>query len=96
MPGVIRVLDPTGVPRQVSENSAPRLRDLRGRTVGFVWNNKPNGDLLFEHLARMLREKYEVRMADWVKKPRASVGAQPQEVEALARQVDAVVVGIGD
>ncbi len=90
------VLDPTAPPRELRHSMAPRLSDLRGRSVGFLWNSKPNGDILFSRLEELLRQKYEITSAMYRRKPTASIPAETQAVEELAAGVDAVVVGLGD
>ncbi len=90
------VLDPTAPPRDLRHSMALRLPDLRGRSVGFLWNSKPNGDILFARLEELLRQKYEITSAMYRRKPTASIPAEAQAVEELAAGVDAVVVGLGD
>ena len=58
--GSIFVLDPTAPPRELRHTMAPRPSDLRGKSVGFLWNSKPNGDILFDRLEELLRQKYEI------------------------------------
>ncbi len=67
--GTITVLDPTAPPREMSLSMALRPEDLRGRTVGFLWNSKPNGDALFSRLEQLLREKYEIKLTSHQRKP---------------------------
>ncbi len=90
------VLDPTAPPRELRHSMALRLPDLRGRSVGFLWNSKPNGDILFSRLEELLRQKYEITSVMHRRKPTASIPAETQAVEELAAGVDAVVVGLGD
>ena len=90
------VLDPTAPPRELHHSMALRLPDLRGRSVGFLWNSKPNGDILFSRLEELLRQKYEITSTMYRRKPTASIPAETQAVEELAAGVDAVVVGLGD
>ena len=90
------VLDPTAPPREIWEAMAPRLPDLRGRAVGFLWNRKPNGDILFGRLEELLREKYEISSATYRSKPTASVGATEKVLEELAASTEAVIVGLAD
>ena len=58
--GHITVLNPTAPPRELRTAMAERPADLRGKAVGFLWNSKPNGDVLFQRLEQLLREKYEI------------------------------------
>ena len=46
----IFVLDPTAPPRELRQDMAVRPSDVRGKTLGFLWNSKPNGDILFGRL----------------------------------------------
>jgi hypothetical protein len=64
--------------------------------VGFLWNSKPNGDALFSRLEELLREKYEITMTFYQRKPTASLPADDKVIEELATTADAVVVGLGD
>ena len=92
----ITVLDPTAPPRELSHSMALRPEDLRGRTVGFLWNSKPNGDALFSRLEELLREKYEITLTSHQRKPTASIPADDEVLDELATSADAVVVGLGD
>jgi len=92
----IVVLDPTAKPRELRHAMAPRLADLRGRAVGFLWNSKPNGDILFARLEELLRQKYEITDSVHRRKPTASVPATKQDIDELAASCHAVIVGLGD
>ena len=92
----IVVLDPTAEPRDLRHTMAPRLPDLRGQAVGFLWNSKPNGDILFARIEELLRQKYEIARALYQRKPRASIPATEQVMYELASSVQAVVIGLGD
>ena len=94
--GHITVLNPTAPPRQLRTEMAVRPIDLRGRAVGFLWNSKPNGDVLFHRLEQLLRERYEIPAALYRRKPTASIPAGPQVIEELAASVEVAVVGLGD
>ena len=93
---LITVLNPTAPPRQLRTDMAERPHDLRGKAVGFLWNSKPNGDVLFQRLEQLLREKYEISDALYRRKPTASIPAEPQVVEEMAATVEVAVVGLGD
>ena len=94
--GTIVVLNPTAPPREVRYPMAERLSDIRGKSVGFLWNNKPNGDVLFGRLEELLRRKYEIRGASYGQKPTASIPASEEVLDQLVASADAVVVGLGD
>ena len=92
----ITVLNPTAPPRELRTAMAERPADLRGKAVGFLWNSKPNGDVLFQRLEQLLREKYEIPAALYRRKPTASIPAEPGVIEELAAAVEVAVVGLGD
>ena len=90
------VLDPTAAPREMVQAMAPVLDGLGGQSVGFLWNSKPNGDLLFERLEKLLREKYEITGVIHRRKPTASLPATDSVLDELAESVHAVIVGLAD
>ncbi len=90
------VLDPTAAPREMAQAMAPALDGLGGQSLGFLWNSKPNGDLLFERLEKLLREKYEISDVIYKRKPTASLPATDEVLDELAASVQAVVVGLAD
>ena len=90
------VLDPTAPPRKMEQAMAPRVDGLGGQSVGFLWNNKPNGNLLFERLEELLREKYEISDVMYRRKPTASIPAEESVLDELARSVQAMIVGLAD
>ncbi len=77
------VLDPTAAPRKMEQAMAPGLNGLGGQAIGFLWNSKPNGDLLFERLEKLLREKYEIADVVYKRKPTASLPAKDEVIDEL-------------
>ena len=94
--GTILVLDPTAPPRKLKHDMAARREDIRGQSVGFLWNGKPNGDTLFDRLEELLREKYEIKDAVHQRKATASIPAPQRVIDELVESADAVVVGLAD
>ena len=90
------VLDPTAAPREMVLAMAPALNGLGGRSLGFLWNSKPNGDLLFQRLEKLLREKYEIADVIHRRKPTASLPATDSVLDELAESAQAVIVGLAD
>ncbi len=95
-PSRIIVLDPTAPPRRLSHDLALRPENLRGKTLGFLWNSKPNGNVLFGRLEDLLREKYEISGVMYRRKPTSSAPATEQVIDELAAAVDMAVVGLAD
>jgi len=92
----IVVLDPSAPPRVLNHDLALRLADIRGKKLGFLWNSKPNGDVLFGRLEELLREKYELTDVIYRRKPTSSAPATSQVIDQLAISVDMAIVGLGD
>lgn len=92
----IVVLDPSAPPRVLSHDMALRPADIRGKRLGFLWNSKPNGDVLFGRLEQLLREKYEITDVVYRRKPTSSAPATAQVMDELATSVDVAIVGLGD
>ena len=101
---VYEVVSPLGR-RSVAEQTplAPRLADLGGRTVAFVWDHVFKGDVMFERFARAATERFpDVRFV-----PHEAFGnihgTAQEEEEAIdllperlrAHGVDAAIVGVG-
>ena len=96
----MEVLDPTGVlPTATAAEGAWHL-DIRGKTVGFLWNGKPNADNLFRVIERRLRERYGVADTIWVDKLEMANGpALPASEEMFGKLTSgaiAVLTGSGD
>jgi len=92
----IHVLDPTASPRDSHGTTALRLETLRGRSIGFLWNSKPNGDVLFAELEDSLRRDHHIGASLHISKPNSSTPAAKELIARLATSVSAVIVGIGD
>ena len=90
------VLNPTAAPREMVQTMAPVLDGLGGQSVGFLWNSKPNGALLFERLEKLLREKYEIASVVYKRKPTASLPAKEEVIDELVGSVQAAIVGLAD
>ena len=92
----IVVMDPTALPRDLRHDLATRPADLRGGSVGFLWNSKPNGDLLFSRMEALLRAKYEISDARYWSKPTASIPASQAVLDEIVAGVQVAVVGLAD
>ena len=56
----IRVLNPTSESEATSLEPAPRLKSLKGKTVGLISNGKEGTVGFFAHVDKLLRERYDV------------------------------------
>ncbi len=92
----IAVLDPTAKPRPKEVIRPHQLNDLNGKVVGFLWNTKPNGDILLLRIKEQLSQRYRLAGTEWREKGGTSVAAEAAIIEALVKTSDVVVNAIGD
>ena len=90
----ITVLSPVGINRVEARPIAARLASLQGVQLGLLNNNKPNAARLLEGVGLLAAERHGLAGTVPKQKPNASVGAD--RLEDYTRQVQAVVVAIGD
>lgn len=92
----ITVSSPVGT-RRAATVSLPALpADLRGCTVGFLDNTKPNFDRLAEGIGALLRERLGVARIVHRRKANASTPAATDVIEGLAKECDLVLAGSAD
>lgn len=91
----VEVLDPTAEEDRNEPSLAPRLATLRGATVCLLSNGKSGTKGLFDHLERLLRDRWGV--AEVVRRTKANYSA-PAEDELMAQSSGwaAMFAGIGD
>ncbi len=90
----VRVLDPRAFP-VIQAAAVPRLNSLNGSKIGFLWNNRPRGDIVLRGLAQRFEEEFGAQTI-FTNKLRVGSGASDEELRRLDGWVDAVVVGVGD
>ncbi|MFC1917136.1 hypothetical protein ACFLXH_00585 [Chloroflexota bacterium] len=91
----ITILNPTSIPLKTADLLAPRLKDLQDKVIGFLWNTKPNGDILLNRLRTQLEQKYNLAEAIWCQKSATAVPAGADIIERL-NTADAVITAVGD
>ena len=92
----IIVLDPTAKPRSREFKMAVRPDNIEGKVLAFLWNTKPNGNVLLDRFAQRLNERYHfTQMVNRVK-PSASLPATEDVLDELSARCDFVVIAIGD
>jgi hypothetical protein len=91
----MHVLIPAGLAKPPSHRPAPRLRDLRGKTIGLLDNAKPNADRLLGAIADRLVSDHGVQAIVRFRKRISGVGATAETLESLSR-CDGVFTGTGD
>lgn len=97
MAKTVEVLIPTAEPKIKKILVTPRVHDLNGKVVGFLWNEKPNGDFLLQHLREQLSQKYKLAGTDWGQVDRLHTMAEDAiEVKQLAATADTVIIAVAD
>jgi hypothetical protein len=96
----MQVISPTGVvPVHEASDEGWQL-DVRGKTVGILWNGKPNADNLFRIIERRLIDDYGIAGTVWVDKHAEAQGPALPATEAIFKKLTsgaiAVLVGSGD
>ncbi len=90
------LFDPTAAPVAREVKLAPRPIWLDGLRIGLVENTKFNSDTLLLRLADRLGRRHGMTVARMVRKRSASHEVDEAAIEALRKQSDFVVSGIGD
>lgn len=99
------VISPEGLPLGATAAASRALAGLDGTTIGEVYNNHFQGELMFQTYRRLFREKYRgVRIIPFDQFPIVYVGGDAasqkkvaKEIAALAKErgCDAIITGNG-
>jgi hypothetical protein len=84
-------VNPTGTPRDRSDDIRVALTDLAERRVGFLGNTKPNANVLLGRVEEALSERFGIAARHYVKTS-PSVPAEAELLDDVARHCEAVVV----
>jgi hypothetical protein len=90
------ILEPTAAAGMRTHVPWRPLDTLKGKTVGFIDNSKPNFDHLADDLAELLVARHGVASVIRHRKLSASIPAAESVLEEIARQCDLVIAGSGD
>jgi hypothetical protein len=97
MAKTIEILIPTAEPRAERVAVNPHVHDLNGKIVGFLWDEKPNGDFLLNRIKEKLLERYNLAGTIWRQVGGLHIGAEDAaEIQQLADACDTVIVAVGD
>jgi len=92
-----KLLDPTGASeREVDTTLAPRLRSLRGLTLGLLDNAKPNASVLLAQTGRELQLAHGVKEIRMYQKGYFGTPVEESLIQKILHHCDFVVAGIGD
>ena len=100
-----KVISPEGLPLGATGSVSRPLDDLSGKTIGEVYNNHFNGELMFETYRRLFKERYPgIRIVPFNEFPIVYVGGDAASQKRVAKEVariarekgcDAVISGNG-
>ena len=93
--GTIIALNPVSRPPGLVGGLDQGLCGLRGETIGFLSNNKPNADVVLGRVAVRLAERFGTEARHY-NKGVPSLSADEQLIEEIARDCRAVVLAIND
>ena len=96
----IDVLNPVAVTKAESDDVelAPRLVELKGKTIGLFFNQKAGGDVLLEETGHLLQQRYDdITINNYL----GAVGhimrhATPEQADEIAGECDAVIAATAD
>ncbi len=94
----LHVLNPVSSRVEEKGASAPRLRNLEGKTVGLFWNAKPGGDAALKRTSELLKARFPgVETKTYVGSIGGSVHcATKEDVKRIAQECVAVVGSTAD
>jgi hypothetical protein len=75
---------------------APHLDTLEGKVIAALWNSKAEGDETLQYILKNLVDQYGVKETLFFKKKSSSGPAKADQLDAIWREADAFVTGIGD
>ena len=90
------ILDPIAPSGMAAKSTWKPLDSLKGKTVGFMDNSKPNFNLLADDLADLLKTKYGVAEVVRHRKLAASIPTPDESLADIEARCDLVISGSGD
>jgi hypothetical protein len=97
MANTIEVFVPTAEAKTKQIKVNPRVHDLNDKVLGFLWNEKPNGDILLKRLREQIAQKCKTVRTEWGQIDGLHVGVENEQVlTELAEKADTVVIAVCD
>jgi hypothetical protein len=105
MKETLGVISPEGLPLAATKQLSPHLGTLEGKTIGEVYNNHFQGELMFNTYRRLLKERFPgVKIIPYTEFPTVWVGGDAASQKRIAREIaalakekgcDAIITGNG-
>lgn len=92
---VIGVYNPVGEIAEIAAVQTTSLKDLHGKSVGFVCNHHPAITELWAQLEKSIERDFAPQAVRRVAKANISMPQPPAQLAQLASEVDYAVVGVG-
>jgi hypothetical protein len=97
MADMIEIFVPSAEPKIKKLAVNPRLHNLNGKILGFLWNEKPNGDVLLHRLQMHLSQKYKLAGTVWEQIGGLHVDVdKAPEIKKIAAVADTIVIAVCD
>ena len=91
MKETMKVISPEGRPLVAAGTTSAHLETLEGKTIGEVYNNHFNGELMFKTYRRLFSEKYPgIRIVPFTEFPIVYVGGDAASQKKVAKQIAAI------
>ena len=97
MTKTIELLVPISEHRINKAEISPHVHDLNGKVVGFLWDEKPNGNVLLQRIREKVSQSYKLGGTVWKQVGGVHIAAEEAgEITQLADTTDTVIVAVGD
>lgn len=96
MEKTIKVLDPTTKSTVKEMHVNLPTHDMNGKIVGFLWNHKPNGDILLNRIKEQLSQRFHLAGTIWQHWEGGTAKPEAAIIDEMASTADIVIVAIGD
>lgn len=93
---IVYCLNPTAVPKGKDRPVSARPADLKSKTIGVLWNTKPNANVLMLEMANLLAARFPGARVVMRTKAYVSQSAGKPLLDEMARECDVVLTGTGD
>ncbi len=91
----ITLLNPTGAVARVERREALDLSDLKGKRVGYIFNQHSSSLAFWNALEQTVAQQFEPESTHRVYKENTWAAAPRADIEQLIRETDYGLIGVG-
>lgn len=95
MTSTITVLVPVVKAKIKEVNIVARVSELNNKVIGFLWNRKPNGEILLKEFEQQLSKRFHLAGTKWYER-NIGVPIDAGILDEIARSCDIVVNAVAD